>query len=191
MFQQVHRCSRIPRQVAHYTFLGASPNLRCTQSTAVGILFGQPRIVGVGSSGRTKSTSSDNISLKRGNGVSRHRYSTSAGARKRSFLFDEPPVRGHQTPIPEGNQNETPSAERDAIAGKDARINRDSLQDPFGKRLMLRRYLGSLTQYPRTARMVASPIRRCVITGAKIPKGNVLQFSSSHVQWLTTFPQTS
>lgn len=108
-------------------------------------------------------------------GASTRHYSTPSGTRKRSFLFDEPSIQGQQTPIPEGNPEETTSIKKDVVGTQDARLYRDCALDPFGKRPVLRRDPGTLTQCPHTASMIASPIRRCAITGAKLPKGNVMQ----------------
>jgi hypothetical protein len=168
---QAKRCNLASQQVAFSSCTAAFPNRLPTHGT-VAPRRQFRRLPGLESLKRTKTDHHEETYLKRVEGASTRQYSVSSGMRTRSFLFDEPPIRHNQTPIPEGMQKPAPSLARDAVAEKDVRIDRDSVRDPFGKGLLPLGYLQALTHCPHTAEMLASPIRRCAITGAKLPKGS-------------------
>ena len=132
-----HRHYRKLHQVACCAVPEAFPRYGRGQSSADGIVFGLPHIVRAESCGRTKTMWRETTFVKQFHGISKRRYSVSSMARKRSFLFDEPPVRNDKQPDFTTNREGTPTVEGIVVEGKDPSIDRNSLQDPYGKHIPL------------------------------------------------------
>lgn len=99
----------------------------------------------------------------------KRRYSPSVIAQRRSFLFDQVPARrparsdedsSHAT-----TESESSSTQGDTINGSVGRIDRSSLEDPYGKCILLRGRLRKLTTFRQQLceQLGWSPLRSDVV----------------------------
>lgn len=99
-----------------------------------------------------------------------------SNGRRRSFVFDEPKQATPTTSLNDGHQR-TPHDEF-LVSADTSRFDRKAVPDVYGM-LAASSFVRVLEKLRlNAARMMASPIRRCAITGAKLPKGTAI--ASSH-----------
>lgn len=101
--------------------------------------------------------------------------------RRQSFVFDAP--RHARRPRTSIHDEYPPPAHRGSLVSTDtSRFNRGAVPDVYG--MFVASSVVRVQEKLRlnAARMMASPIRRCAITGAKLPKGSAIS-SSCAVPW--------